>query len=485
MKIFGSSKGVPAAYNNTPEEEGISERAKVLFQKTHCKEETPPPGTPSYQKRGRCWYQRKAYIPPRPVTDICARTQALVGLVDEVGQFEKESDLFKQEMQAQYNKLSIFKPSTWKALFRELVDKVIIFFFGPIFSFGKFVSAKARVEELQEHVQDKVAFFQDREYAALQNFAKDREKERQSLEAYALVDALNPKDLRASKAFAKTLVQEEAFGPALEVLEPYTKTKPVDLEARIFYVTALKGKREFEKARNEIEALEEQVSDAQIDTLKILKADCLVALRSYSDAAITLHSVDEKTDSVIRKILYLQVAEALEKGAKNDALDSCKRTYVLLDSQKRDVLSGNSLKVDFEFFLDMLFTQKDVKKETFDRIVEKLIVQAKELATNMAFELIERELQAIEQESAALSSTASPAGMTICDVIQNALNNVEEKKRAEKKSGSDLPFETRGLAHKKQVLEALVAKLQETKEYKGEKLSAIITRIQNLGPILS
>ena len=479
MKIFGSSRTFPHEGAASATENSITTKAHDLFQKTQ-REKPLASAMPSCKRVDGHWRIVRAQLPERPITDIGQRTQALCELVEGTARFQTECTAFKKECQDRFNELSIFKPSTWKALFRELVDKVIIFFFGPLFSFGKYVSAKARVEELEEHVQDKVQFFESREYLDLSKYATDRVKKRQSVEAYALLEALNPQDTRPSLEIGQTLVEEGAYKLGTEALDAYLKKDPHNTGAKMAYITALKGQREFEKAKKEIESFQPIASNDDKEKLKLIKAECLAGLEKFDDTKVTFFSIENKTDAIIRKILYLQVREALQDGAKNEALAVCTRTFNLLDGQKNAVLQGNGSKNEFMLLLDTLFTQKDMKQQSSDRIIGMFIDTAKELASDIALELIDDELKVLEQEVDTLKQELPKQSMPICDAIENALNEVQMRRREHQRSGSDYPFETRGVMHKKQVLSKILTELNTTKKFTSDKLLQLQLRVGSL-----
>lgn len=392
------------------------------------------PGSASQTIRnGQSVYQVKQRVSYK-IDNVDYEVEKLTALREKVDQFHAECDAFENESIAKLNTLSIFKPETWKAYLAETVDRLIIFLFGPIFSFGTIRVALARVQELQENVSERLL---EKKVYVIQ--ALKKHKCLQTLEAYTQLGAMTPNETSHLQAIGERLLLEGACKAASEKLKSYLEQHQDDKIARFQYIQALKADRQFEQALSEIEKL----SPSDCSEVEI---ECLVGLGKIVEAKDKLRSSAVAT--VAKKLLFLQEKEELSK--KKADFSECRALFQGLEKSRMLILHGKKDNVEVDFWLDLIQNQEDGKK-----MIKGFVKAMKKIASECVLEEISSAIDELKKQK-----LAEMADVTLSDAsLKKALVDGYKEKQERRLHGGSSVFEPTGLTHKKEVLQEILSKL--------------------------
>ena len=426
--------------------DSISRLAAAISHATQIKTENLPPDTPSTFRINQSIYFTARRAPKHTIADLDAEITKLKTLQANVEQFHAECDDFTRECDSKLNSLSIFKPDTWKTLLVETIDRLFIFLFGPIFSFGTITIAKAHITELSECIDDRLL-----ERTPLVIEALKEHKGLKTIEACSILGKITPHDTSHLHALGERLVYEGAYSYAVNLLKTYTEAHPDNHGAKLLYITALKSSQQFEKARHEIEKLA-RLPHPFGKELHSLQVECLVGLGRVDEAKSALRDRSYQDENTAKKMLFLLANEDFDPN-------HCKALFQGFESVREMVLQGEKESVEVDFWIHLLQTQSDAMK-----VLVGFISAAKNIAHTCVTDRISHAISILKDEAAAENArfekqTASE--VPISDpALKKALEDGYNTLHQQILHGGASPFFAKGLVHKKAVLHEILSQLE-------------------------
>lgn len=371
-----------------PTQASIEQRALALYTKATAQQETTCAPTTAVYRIGTSYYQAKAVTKKYRITNLDDECKRLQEIANDVEQFHRDCDAFHDICTAKLHNLSIFKPETWKTLFVETIDRLIIFLIGPLFSFGTIRVSDACIQESKESITDTLIEMKRHVSTALQ-----QEKSIKTLDAYSFLTKICPEDTSHLDDVGARLLQEGAYAEASNTLQKFLAAHPNKSTARLQLATALKAESLFDKALLEAEKIPPE--EPLLSKIRQLRIECLQGLGKLEEAKQLLR---QECAGVHSSTALEQLFEASVKAliaSENYDVQEPKRLFHLLDSTKNNLVHGKVETVELDFWIRIITSQ-----EAGIKFIDQMMQATKEIAANEIVARISQAVNALENEIA-------------------------------------------------------------------------------------
>lgn len=315
-------------------------------------------------------------LAPRTISNLDEELLLLRRVHMSAKEFHAGFNKFQKECSDELSKLSIFRPSTWKSLFLETVDLILITLLAGLVSVGTHRIGSFRAGEKRDRVEIEL---KEMKYVEVQALGKLQNVDSiKLLEAYWMISDLDPTDQEAQDKLAHYLKEAGVYDLAAELLKSLLAKHAHSVDLWQEYVDSLIKQGNHQGAETAIDEIRKKFAKE----LKEEKFLCMHGRNASRDELLNaFKELKTKEQNIIKMMFDSEVKQVLKDPTEKNLEELKQQLYFIQDVPSELIRNMQASEAGADFWLELLVqcVKFNESKETKDLIVSKLKAFDKEV----------------------------------------------------------------------------------------------------------